>query len=268
MHRIGRDLIRCGESVHLIETDRGLRLSPVAAFDVLAGWRYAIEIPMPPGKVLKRTVARGGVLHVMWATDGREPWRGVSPMAAASGLAKLMAATESKLGEDLATPTAHLLPIPDDYDDTQLLRADIGAARGKALLVETTAADPRGAPRKDWVSERLGPEIPTELRAFYGDVSDHVFSVCGIPVSLSGVGDADGTQLREDYRRFVMASVEPVAGMISEAASEALEVDVRFDFSGLWAHDLTGRASAYAKLVTAGMDADRAAALSGLLVDG
>ena len=55
------------------------------------------------------------------------------------------------------------------------------------------------------------------------------------------------------------------AGLISEAASEALEVDVTFDFRDVWAHDLAGRASAYAKLVTAGMDADRAAALAGLM---
>ena len=51
-----------------------------------------------------------------------------------------------------------------------------------------------------------------------------------------------------------------MAELIAEVASEALEGDVRFDFSGLWAHDLSGRAGAFQKLVAGGMAVDRARA--------
>ena len=75
---------------------------------------------------------------------------------------------------------------------------------------------------------------------------------------------ADGTAQREAYRRFVMASVEPVADLIAEAASEALDTSVSFDFSGVWAHDLAGRATALAKLTAAGIPIDEARRLAGL----
>ena len=45
----------------------------------------------------------------------------------------------------------------------------------------------------------------------------------------------------------------------------SLEIRVRFDLSRLWAHDLAGRASSFKAMVTAGMEIERAAGLSGLL---
>ena len=98
--------------------------------------------------------------------------------------------------------------------------------------------------------------IPKELRELYADVLGRVLEACGIPAAL-GMGDADGTSQRESYRRWIMASVEPVAEVIAEEASEKLEAEIAFDFRGMWAHDIAGRASAYAKLVAGGMpDAD------------
>ena len=53
--------------------------------------------------------------------------------------------------------------------------------------------------------------------------------------------------------------------MIAEEASEKLDSQVAFDFRGLWAHDLAGRASAYAKLRGAEMSDADAKAATGLL---
>ena len=107
--------------------------------------------------------------------------------------------------------------------------------------------------------------IPQQLRELHGDACAAVLEACGIPAAL-GTADADGTSQRESYRRWIMASVEPVAELIAEVASEALEGDVRFDFRGVWAHDLAGRATAYAKLTGAGMPDADARAATGLLV--
>ena len=63
-----------------------------------------------------------------------------------------------------------------------------------------------------------------------------------------------------------MGSVEPVASLIAEVASEALEVEVSFDFSGTWSHDLTGRAAAFQKLVSGGMEVEKAVQVAGLMV--
>ena len=188
-HRIGRDLIREGESVHLIDTGRGhLRLAPVSSFDVGKGWRYAVEVAEPPGMVRKRTVARDGVLHVVWSEDPLQPWRGIGPLP--SILAKLAVDTETKLLEDLATPTAAMLPIPSDGGDGSLdsLRSDIGSARGGAVLAEATSTGwddgrQQAGTRSDWKAQRLGPEIPEQLREAFQDVQDAVGAACGIPAA-------------------------------------------------------------------------------------
>ena len=271
-HQIGRDLIRNGESVHLIDTSNGrLRLEPVAQHQVLRGWRFDLHLAQPDGTMLRRNVARDSVLHVLWSRDAQRPWEGVSPLGAAALLAKLAAGTETKLGEDLATPTAHLLPTPTDGGATSLdsLRADIGNARGKAVLAQGTSSGweegrTQAGTNKDWQSSRLGPEIPEQLRALYGDVLGAVAQVCGIPASLVQHQNVDGTESREAYRRWIMANVQPVADMIAEAASAALEDEVVFDFRGLWAHDLQGRASAFQKLTAGGMSVAAARAVVGL----
>ena len=270
LHHMGRHLIRDGEAVYVLDTSDGVTLEAVSQFEVLSGWRYQVEIPRPPAHIVKRTLPRDAVLHVQWAADPSSPWKSIPPLA--SGLGKLAAASENKLIEELNTPTAHLIPTPADGGEAALtqLRADIQAAKGGAVLAEATSTgwdDDRNqaGTRNDWRAERLGPEILLEQRMLHKDVADYVFSACGIPPSLVG-GDSDGTQAREDYRRFVMASVEPVAKLIAEAASEALEASVSFDFSGIWAHDLAGRASAFQKLVAGGMAVEKAVQVTGLMI--
>ena len=271
-HQIGRDLIRCGESVHLIDTSNGrLRLEPVAQHQVTKGWRYDLHLPQPDGTMTKRNVARDAVLHVMWAVDPARPWEGIGPLTAASLLGKLASGTETKLIEDLATPTAHLLPTPTDGGATALdsLRSDIGNAKGKAVLAQGTASGweegrQQAGTNKDWQSSRLGPEIQEEMRLLYADVLGAVAQVCGIPASLVQHQNVDGTETRESYRRWIMANVQPVADLIAEAASEALEAEVAFDFRGLWAHDLQGRASAFQKLTAGGMSTAEAREIVGL----
>ena len=271
-HQIGRDLIRCGESVHLIDTTNGrLRLEPVAQHQMLRDWRYELHVPRPDGTMQKRNVAREAVLHLMWAYDPGRPWEGISPLTSASLLGKLAAGAESKLVEDLATPTASLVAIPVDGGAAALdsLRSDIGDAKGKALLVQGTAAGweegrNQAGTNKDWKPSRLGPEIPEQLRALYSDVLASVAQCCGIPASLVQFENVDGTEVREAFRRWIMASVQPVADLIAEAASEAFEADVVFDFRGLWAHDLQGRASAFQKLTAGGMSTAEAREIVGL----
>ena len=275
-HQIGRDLIRNGESVFLIDTSNGrLRLEPVAQHMVLRGWRYDLHLAQPDGTMLRRNVARDSACCTssgrgMLSAHGRVCHRS-GPLGAASLLGKLASGTETKLGEDLATPTAHLLPTPTDGGATSLdsLRADIGNARGKAVLAQGTSSGweegrTQAGTNKDWQSSRLGPEIPEQLRGLYGDVLGAVAQVCGIPASLVQHQNVDGTESREAYRRWIMANVQPVADMIAEAASAALEDEVVFDFRGLWAHDLQGRASAFQKLTAGGMSVAAARAVVGL----
>ena len=186
--------------------------------------------------------------------------------------ARLAGRVEGKLAEDLAAPIAYILPIPADGGDPKLdaLRADIGKAQGAALLLEGTSAgfeDGRlqSGTRDDWKPSRLGPEIPESSLAAYRAVQMAVANACGIPPALMDPAST-GTGQREGWRRFFMGAVEPMAALIAEIASEALDAEVSLDFSGTWAHDLTGRAAAFQKLVSGGMEVEKAVQVAGLMV--
>ena len=56
-----------------------------------------------------------------------------------------------------------------------------------------------------------------------------------------------------------------IAAVVEHGCALKLDVDVRFDLRGLWAHDLQGRASAFQRPVAGGMDL--AAAASGVLAE-
>ena len=247
-------------------------LRSVAQWEVIEDWKYQLETYQPPGKVRSYVVPRDAVAHFMWTEHPREPWRGVSPLGAASKLGTLAARVEAKLAEDLATPTAHLVPIPCDGGSPKLdaLKGDIGKAAGGAVLVEGTTSGweetrAQAGTRNDWKAQRLGPEIPEGLLAAYRDVQIAVGAACGIPAGLLDPA-ADGTAQRESYRRFVMASVQPVADQIAEVAGEALDTEISLGFASLHAQDITGRSTAMARLVEAGLSLPDAQKLVGLTV--
>ena len=69
---IARDLIRRGESLHLIEVDRrGVRLIPAGSWDVRGGWQesgwwYRLDLFGPSGNVT-RFVSGQSVIHCRYA---------------------------------------------------------------------------------------------------------------------------------------------------------------------------------------------------------
>ena len=171
--------------------------------------------------------------------------------------------------------SATLLPVPQDggeggdEDPLAQLKADIANLRGRHALVETTAAGwgegRTAAPQSDYKPQRIGAHPPESLPTLRSQAAESVLSACGVPVSL--VSAADGTSQREAWRRFVMGSVEPLLDIVGQEVERKLETRVTFDLSRLWAHDLAGRASSFKAMVTAGMEIERAAALSGLMTD-
>jgi len=87
-----------------------------------------------------------------------------------------------------------------------------------------------------------------------------VLAACGVPPDLMDVASA-GTAQREAYRRWYSATTEPLAGVVEAK----LETPVSLDMTGLYAHDLVGRASAFQRLVGAGVSVTEALTTSGLL---
>ena len=77
--------------------------------------------------------------------------------------------------------------------------------------------------------------------------------------------DADGTSQREAYRRWYATSVKALADLVTEELSAKLETEISLDFTHLYAHDLAGRAQAFDRLVSGGVQVERALAICGLV---
>ena len=148
-----------------------------------------------------------------------------------------------------------------------MLRKDISGLRGQNALLETTASgwgDKSSAPMNDWKASRIGANPPEVLAVLRSDMGRAVLGLCGVPTGLfEAQGSSQGA--REAWRQFCYGSVQPLAKMVSEELSKKLEDEVSLNLTELQAHDLTGRAASFKKLVESGMDINKAANLSGLL---
>ena len=272
--------MRQGESLHVVEVDAAGRVSllPAASWHWEGGnarpesWRVRATI-YGPSTSETRYLPNAAVVFIRWGGTPGQTYSGTGPTAWANLTARLQAETERSLADEAAGPIANLIPVPQDGgdggDDDPLsdLKADIRMARGRAVLLETTAAGwgegGSAAPRQDWKPSRLGPNPPASMEAVMGRGFMQVLAACGIPPAL--FIDADGTAQRESYRRFFSLTVEPLAAMLADELTRKLEVDISLSFSGRFAADLSGRARAFQSLVGGGMDVAKAAGLAGLL---
>lgn len=270
---MARDLIRRGESVYLVEVRANrVALLPVGAWDVRGEWReeswfYRLDLFGPSGNIT-RFVPGASVVHCRYAVDPARPWLGIGPLGWARSTGRLAANLEKRLGEEAGAVVAHILPVPHDRSlDT--FKADIKGAKGRTVFAETTSAGwgegKASAPHRDYQPSRIGADPPEALRHIRRDVFEAVLAACGVPVAL--VIEADGTSQREAFRRWLTTSARPIGDLVAAELSAKLEAPVSFDFTGLYAHDLAGRAQAFQKLAAGGMPVAEALAVSGLAVE-
>ena len=277
--QIGRDLIRVGESLHVIRYMGGrMMLVPASTWYYEgdadpATWLCTATAYGPSGSSTWR-VPWDSVIFVTWGSPTARPYHGLSPSSWAADTARLNANAERSLADEAGGPVAQLLPVPqdggDDSDDDPLkaLRADIRGARGRALLVETTAAGwaegKSAAPQVDWKQQRLGPQ-PTEAMVAVADASfARVLAASGCSPAL--FDDSDGTSKREALRQWHLGVVRPLARQLERELSDKLEIPLRLKFD-LYNTDLAGRAMAFQKLVAGGVPVNEALVTAGLLAD-
>ena len=277
----GRDLVRSGDSMHVIRVDRAgrVRLIPASSWHWEGNhdpesWTVRATVYGPSTSTTWNLPA-AGVVFVRWGGTPGQPYVGTGPLSWAHTTARLQSETERSLADEAGGPLAQLLAVPQDGGDgggddpLAGLKLDIAAARGKALLVETTSSGwgegRAAAPQSDWKQSRLGPSPPDAMAAIRKDTFAAVLAACGCSPAM--FDDSDGTSKREAQRIFLHGTVRPLGRLLAAELSAKLETDVSLDFSGLYMHDLAGRASSFAKLVQSGMALDKAAALSGLLAD-
>ena len=275
---VGRDLVRRGQSLHVIRVggDGRVRLAPAADWSWQDGsddpesWNVRATCYGPAASVT-RLVPADGAVFVSWSVTAGTPYVGTGPLAWASTTGRLAAQSERSLADEVSGPVAQILPVPSDGgdggDDDPLaqLKLDITGAMGRAVLTETTSAGwgegRQAAPAADWKPQRLGP-APTEAQARIArDSFERVLAACGYPVSL-GI-DADGTSQREGLRRWHLSTVVPLARILEDELSRKLETEVRLKFDS-YPLDMVSRAQVVSKLVQAGVALDTATMAVGL----
>ena len=266
---IGRGLASRGEVVFEIEANGAVELTQAAAWKVSGGvrpetWRYVVEMPLPTGGVVKRSLSSDAVLHVRYATRPPAPWAGISPLGMAAETRALATWLEKRLAEEASTVVSYMLPLPEGGNVDQL-KADIKGGRGRLHIVDTTAAawgdGTASAPRADWKSNRLGANPPDSLGKLRSDVKADIFGAYGIPSSIHGTGGS----ARESYRQFLSSTIQPLAKLVVEELAVKLATPtLALDFTELRAADISGRARAYGVLINAGMPPAEAAEATGL----
>ena len=153
-------------------------LLPVSSWDFQgpgphpSGWTVQAVVNGPSEAVtLYRPWA--SVIFCKWGNLTGRAFAGRGPLAWAHTSARLQSETERSLADEAGGPVANLVTVPQDGGDgseddpLKELKADLKTARGRALLLETTAAGwgegRSAAPLRDWKPERLGPNPPASL---------------------------------------------------------------------------------------------------------
>ena len=202
----GRELIRRGELVCLIDTSDGLALWPAQSYDVDGPpdprrWWYRVTIGGPSHTWTQINVPADGVLHFKYGVDPAQPWRGRSPLAIAYESGRLSSETVTALADESSGPRGHLLGIPVDGMDPTVagLRADLKNMGGKVALLETK--DWGGAPSGGEVMlkpERVGANPPASMVELAAHASAEVWAACGYNPAIFESGQA--ASLREANR--------------------------------------------------------------------
>ncbi len=215
------------------------------------------------------------MVFARWRSTPGQTYTGTSPLSWAHTTARLGSEAERSLADESGGPLAQLLAVPqdggdpdDDGDAFAGLRGNIARARGRALLVETTATGwgegRTAAPQRDWQTNRLGPTPPATMPEVARDAFERTLAACGSNVSL--FTDADGTAQREALQRWHMGTVLPLARLLEHELTTKLDTDVRLRFDP-YPLDVQARTTAFAKMVHGGVTVEQALAASGLLED-
>lgn len=257
MAMVARSLALRGEFVGLV---RGDGIVPCSDWDLSTRngrpRAYRVSVSEAGGGTTQTALAPE-VVHFRIGADPVTPWLGSAPLKRASLSANLLHAVETSLSEvfELAPIGSQVVPMPEQKDtDAEKLGRSFRGQRGRVLLRESVQVSAAGgpAPAVDWKPASLSPDLepvmPAEMLAAARDAVCGVFGV--LPALFNSA--TTGPMTREAQRHLATWTLQPIAELIAEEATEKLgdkiEVDV---LRPLQAFDQGGSARAVATLVQA-----------------
>ena len=138
--QVGRDLIRSGDSLHVIAVDRmgAVALLPASSWHFEgdshpSSWTIHATT-FGPSSSSTRLLPLDAVVFVRWGGTPGTPYVGTGPLAWAHTTARLQSEAERSLADEAAGPLGQMIPIPAGADGgdggtadvLRQLKADIG----------------------------------------------------------------------------------------------------------------------------------------------
>lgn len=254
---MARSLALRGEAVFLIRENR---LIPCADWDLRTRngnpTAYRVSISEAGGG-LSQTALAAEVLHIRVGADPVAPWSGVSPLRRARLTAGLLQEVESALSEvyENAPLGSQIVPYPESPDvDLETLGRGFSGRRGRVLMRESVHVQAAGgpAPQSDWRPADVTPDLQRAMTTqTLGVARDAICGAFGVLPALFAA-NAQGPLVREAQRHLAGWTLQPIAMLISEEATEKLGTDVMIDvMRPVQAFDAGGRARALQTIVQA-----------------
>lgn len=253
---VARALALRGEAVFLIRDG----LVPAVDWDLTTrdGVPHAYRLGIPEiGGGRRETALAGEVLHFRIGCDLATPWAGSSPLARARLSAQTLAEIEAALRDVFRdAPIGSLIvPLPEgSAEDMEAMRAAFRGRRGSTLVIEgvaqATAAgmNPNIGQKPDQLSPDLDRTLADKLLT---DARGAIFGVYGILPGLHNPATT-GPLVREAQRHLAQLTLQPIADLIAEEASEKLGAAVSLDVvRPMQAFDHGGKARAFGAMLQA-----------------
>lgn len=254
---IGRSLALRGESVFLIQDDF---LVPASDWDLRTRYgrptAYRVSIPEAGGGTTQTALA-GEVLHLRIGSDPAAPYYGTAPLKRSSLTAGMLNAVESALAEvfENAPLGSLVMPFPESGEtDLETLGRGFRGRRGRVLLRESVNVSAAGgpAPASDWKPADMSPNLEKSMTAETLDASrDAILGAFGVLPGLFNSATT-GPMVRECQRHLCQWTLQPIAALLAEEATDKLGSTVTIDLlRPLQAYDSGGRARAMLSVVQA-----------------
>jgi len=217
---------------------------------------YRVSIPEAGGG-RNETALAGEVLHVRIGSDPAAPYYGQAPLKRASLTAGMLQAIESALAEvyENAPLGSQVVPMPEqpEVDNETLSRAFRGK-RGRVVLRESVNVTAAGgpAPNADWRPSSLSPDLEKAMTAETLEAARNAICAAFGVLPALFASNAQGPLVREAQRHLAQWTLQPIAALLAEEASEKLGSTVEIDvLRPVQAFDVGGRARALSTIVQA-----------------
>ena len=268
---VGRELVRHGESCHVLDVaDGAVELHPASSWQVEGSyrrrdWVYTCQMSGPSSTVTRK-LAASQVIHVRYGVSRDRPWKGNSPASMAAATLQAGSRLERSLGEELALRTQQMLVPrrnPNDFGGM----GDLAPENLDKVVKALSQSVNQGviALPSDLETKKLGPAPHPTYPELRDRLTYDILSAHGVNPALVSP-NSTGQGLRESFRQFLFSTIRPVARLIEMELREKLEPTASLSFEALRGADIQGSARAYASLIKAEMKPVDAARIVGFEV--